>query len=174
MRLIKRFFVLFFSIFLLVACNSTLDKKSYNDGYQAGFTAGYNQALNNKHTSTEEKTVGNITEDKNSVSDFIEEQNDKAAQVEANPDIPQKAIVVLNYIREHHKAPDGFVGGRTFGNYEKHLPMLDKNDKKISYQEWDINPKVEGKNRGAQRLVTGSDGRAWYTADHYETFTEIK
>jgi guanyl-specific ribonuclease Sa len=34
--------------------------------------------------------------------------------------------------------------------------------------------KAEGRNRGAERLVTGSDGRAWYTGDHYRTFTEVK
>jgi len=28
-------------------------------------------------------------------------------------------------------------------------------------------------NRGAERIVTGSDGRAWYTGDHYQHFTEM-
>jgi len=29
-------------------------------------------------------------------------------------------------------------------------------------------------NRGPERIVTGSDGRAYYTSDHYTTFTEMK
>jgi guanyl-specific ribonuclease Sa len=28
--------------------------------------------------------------------------------------------------------------------------------------------------RGAERLVTGSDGSAWFTADHYRTFLLIE
>ena len=35
-------------------------------------------------------------------------------------------------------------------------------------------PLVPGKNRGAERMVTGSDKSAWYTADHYETFKRIR
>ena len=47
-------------------------------------------------------------------------------------------------------------------------------DRAIAYQEWDVNPKVEGVNRGTERLVTGSDGSAYVTADHYRTFTKIR
>lgn len=45
---------------------------------------------------------------------------------------------------------------------------------RIEYREWDVRAKAEGRNRGAERLVTGNDGRVWYTADHYRTFTEVK
>ena len=41
------------------------------------------------------------------------------------------------------------------------------------HQEFDVNPYQRGVNRGAERLVVGSDGRAYYTSDHYRTFTEI-
>ncbi len=44
----------------------------------------------------------------------------------------------------------------------------------ITYQEWDVNRKVSGVNRGAERLITGSDGSAYYTSDHYRTFTKIR
>ena len=33
--------------------------------------------------------------------------------------IPQKVYEVLNYIKENGSVPDGYVGGRKFGNYEK-------------------------------------------------------
>jgi guanyl-specific ribonuclease Sa len=88
--------------------------------------------------------------------------------------IPAEARRTLAYIRAHDAAPPGYVGGRRFGNYERVLPARDAQGRAIEYREWDIQPKVPGRNRGAQRLVTGSDGRAWYTADHYATFTEIR
>ncbi|CCH56611.1 guanine-specific ribonuclease N1 and T1 [Fibrisoma limi BUZ 3] len=87
--------------------------------------------------------------------------------------IPRKVYDVLNYVRQHGRAPDGYVGGRRFGNFEGHLPRQDLSGSRINYQEWDVNPKVRGQNRGAERLVTGSDGRAYYTRDHYNTFIEI-
>jgi guanyl-specific ribonuclease Sa len=62
----------------------------------------------------------------------------------------------------------------TVGNYEGLLPRYDSRRKRIEYREWDVRPKAEGRNRGAERLVTGSDGRAWYSADHYRSFLEVK
>jgi ribonuclease T1 len=87
--------------------------------------------------------------------------------------IPEKVYTVLAYIRKHNTAPEGYVGGRKFGNYEKRLPQKDHMNKPARYREWDVNPKKKGKNRGAERLVT-SEKRAWYTRDHYETFEELK
>jgi len=95
-----------------------------------------------------------------------------AAAAEAR--IPPQARQVLAYVREHRQAPPGHVGGRRFGNFEGRLPKADARGRKIAYQEWDVFPKVPGRSRGTHRLVTGNDGRAWYTADHYESFTELK
>lgn len=92
----------------------------------------------------------------------------------ASGSVPAKVYDVLTYIRQNGRAPDGYVGGRTFGNFENHLPKTDASGNRIKYQEWDVNPKVQGQNRGTERLITGSDGRAYFTADHYNTFTEIK
>ncbi|MDR6561727.1 MULTISPECIES: ribonuclease domain-containing protein [unclassified Arcicella] len=89
-------------------------------------------------------------------------------------EIPQNAIKVLKSIRENGVTFDGYVGGRKFGNYEGLLPKKDKNGQQINYREWDIYPKVQGKNRGAERLVTGSDGKAYFTKNHYQSFVEIK
>lgn len=92
--------------------------------------------------------------------------------------IPSEAYATLAHIRAHDAAPPGHVGGRRFGNYgrggEQKLPQRDSHGQPITYREWDIHPKAPGRNRGPQRLVTGSDGRAWYTADHYATYTEIR
>ncbi|MCQ2405090.1 MAG: hypothetical protein MJ083_03750, partial [Clostridia bacterium] len=57
------------------------------------------------------------------------------------------------------------IGGDRFGNYEKLLPSGG------SYTECDLDTDG-GKSRGAKRLIFSSDGRYYYTADHYEHFTE--
>ena len=88
--------------------------------------------------------------------------------------IPAKVYDVLRYVRQNNRAMSGYVGGRRFGNFEKHLPRQAISGRRIVYQEWDVNPKQRGRNRGTERLITGSDGRAWFTSDHYNTFTEVK
>lgn len=88
--------------------------------------------------------------------------------------IPQKVYNVLAYVKENGRAPEGYQGGRKFGNFEKHLPLKDETGKPMKYQEWDVNPKKNGKNRGAERLVTSENKHAWYTRDHYNSFTEIE
>ncbi|HTL97721.1 MAG TPA: ribonuclease domain-containing protein [Holophagaceae bacterium] len=90
-----------------------------------------------------------------------------------DPVIPAYARQVLAYIRAHHEAPEGYEGSRRFGNYEKALPQSDDSGRRIQYQEWDVHPREAHVNRGAERIVTGSDGRAWYTGDHYAHFTEM-
>ncbi len=91
----------------------------------------------------------------------------------AQAKIPAHALDVLRYVRRNGTAPDGYVGGREFQNREKRLPAKDDQNKRIRYSEWDVHPKVQGKNRGAGRLVTGSDQSAWYSKDHYKTFIKI-
>jgi ribonuclease T1 len=92
----------------------------------------------------------------------------------AKSKVPDYALEVLRYIRRNGEAPDGYVGGREFENREKKLPAKDPQKKRIRYSEWDVRPKVQGKNRGKERLVTGSDHSAWYSKDHYKTFMKIE
>lgn len=87
--------------------------------------------------------------------------------------IPQKVYDVLDYIKKNHQAPNGYEGGREFKNREHQLLSQTPDGKRIHYQEWDVNPKVHGRNRGTERLITGDDGKAWYTNNHYQTFTEV-
>jgi ribonuclease T1 len=102
-------------------------------------------------------------------------QSDNTVAPNATTDnIPPKVYKLLKHVRENGEAPEGYVGGRVFQNRERHLPVKDNSGQKIKYQEWDVNPKKRGKNRGTERLVTGSDGTAWYTNDHYQTFEEVK
>jgi dienelactone hydrolase len=88
--------------------------------------------------------------------------------------VPEKVLKVLKHVDDRGEAPDGYEGGRTFLNVEKHLPQTDDAGKRIKYREWDVNPLRQGTNRGPERLVTGSDGSAYYTDDHYRTFTKIR
>ena len=83
-------------------------------------------------------------------------------------EVPEKARDVLAEIeRRHGEAPPGYVGGRAFGNRERRLP-------RGSYREYDVNPKVRGRDRGPERIVIERrTGRAYYTPDHYETFVPM-
>ncbi len=89
-------------------------------------------------------------------------------------DIPEKVLKVLAYVDEKSEPMPGYEGGRNFGNFEKLLPQEDDKGRRIKYREWDVNPLKQGVNRGAERLITGSDGSAYYTDDHYKTFKKIR
>ena len=54
------------------------------------------------------------------------------------------------------------------------LAHIKKTGNPITYKEYDVNPQQTGVNRGTERIVIGSDGKAYYTDDHYHTFTPIK
>lgn len=60
------------------------------------------------------------------------------------------------------------IGGDVFGNREGLLPE----EKGRSYTECDIDTDGYG-SRGSRRLVFSDDGLYFYTADHYETFSEV-
>ena len=96
------------------------------------------------------------------------------AQVAPRDPVPPHAREALAYVRKHGFPAPGFMGGRVYGNYEGVLPRYDTRRKRIEYREWDVRPRAQGRNRTPERLVTGSDGRAWYTADHFKTFVEVK
>ncbi|MFD3706330.1 ribonuclease domain-containing protein [Nocardia sp. NPDC058658] len=68
----------------------------------------------------------------------------------------------------------GTKGGEQFMNRGTKLPPKDSAGNPVKYQEWDVNPKQRNRGRDAERIVTGSDGSAWYTGDHYETFTRMR
>lgn len=137
---------------IFLGCRQTQKQESYKTAESSTQQSGQ------KETKADRKTEQEST-------DY---QSDKRGK------IPQKVYEVLKYIKENGTAPEGYVGGRKFGNYEKLLPQKDENGRRINYQEWDVNPKQKGRNRGAERLVTGSDGKAYFTKNHYKTFIEIK
>ncbi|CAM3757002.1 ribonuclease domain-containing protein [Tsukamurella ocularis] len=90
---------------------------------------------------------------------------------------PERVLATLARIDAGTWPPkdgSGTQGGRNFGNFERRLPATDKQGKRAKYTEWDVNVKKSGRGRDAERIITGADGGAWYTLDHYETFTRIR
>jgi RHS repeat-associated protein len=89
----------------------------------------------------------------------------------------EKVQNVLDRVRDKGSPPAGYKGGRMFENTGAHgaqrLPDTDPAGNPIAYREWDVNPKVKGVDRGEERLVTGSDGSAYYTTDHYLSFIQV-
>lgn len=112
---------------------------------------------------------------------FLAETFPPAAKPEKTPaprsapkGVPDKVLKVLEYVDRHSAPLDGYEGGRSFGNFERRLPQADDKGRRLKYREWDVNPLRPGVNRGPERLVTGSDGSAYYTDDHYSTFKKIR
>ncbi|WP_019932941.1 ribonuclease domain-containing protein [Nocardia sp. BMG111209] len=68
----------------------------------------------------------------------------------------------------------GTKGGDHWMNRGGQLAQQDSAGRPITYQEWDVNPKKPGQGRDAERIITGSDGSAYYTGDHYKTFTKLR
>lgn len=92
--------------------------------------------------------------------------------------VPDRAYATLVEI-DAGRWPDsanapGTKGGEEWRNRGGDLPRADAQGKAVTYQEWDVNPKQRNRNRDAERIVTGSDGSAWYTGDHYTTFTRMR
>ncbi|MGW4327647.1 ribonuclease domain-containing protein [Nocardia sp. NPDC004573] len=103
---------------------------------------------------------------------------DTASPVTQAAGVPERAYVTLREI-DAGRWPDsanapGTKGGERWQNRGRDLPTTDGSGKPIAYQEWDVNPKQPGRSRDAERIVTGSDGSAWYTGDHYQTFTRMR
>ncbi|MEU5763562.1 ribonuclease domain-containing protein [Nocardia sp. NPDC047648] len=105
-------------------------------------------------------------------------RGDSASPVTQASGVPERAYVTLREIDAGRwpgsaNAP-GTKGGERWQNRGGGLPAADGSGKLITYQEWDVNPKQSGRSRDAERIVTGSDGSAWYTGDHYKTFTRMR
>ncbi|MCX4097226.1 ribonuclease domain-containing protein [Nocardia sp. alder85J] len=92
--------------------------------------------------------------------------------------VPDRAVQTLREI-DAGRWPDsanapGTKGGDHWMNRQGQLPQQDSAGHPITYQEWDVNPKKPGQGRDAERIITGSDGSAYYTGDHYKTFTRMR
>jgi guanyl-specific ribonuclease Sa len=99
------------------------------------------------------------------------------APTPSNPSIPARAWQTLSLIDAGQwpgSATPGTEGGDIWYDRDAALPATDASGRPIGYREWDVNPKQPGHSRDAERIVTGSDGSAWYTGNHYRTFTRMR
>ena len=82
-------------------------------------------------------------------------------------ELPREARATLELIKAGGPFPYP-QDGRVFSNREKLLPPK----KRGYYREYTVRtPGVRG--RGARRIVAGSGGEFYYTADHYRSFMRI-
>lgn len=65
----------------------------------------------------------------------------------------------------------GTKAGGAYENSNGALPTTDSARNPITYREFDVNNKVPGQTRDAERFVVGSDGSTYYTDSHYGDIT---
>jgi hypothetical protein len=68
---------------------------------------------------------------------------------------------------------EGTKAGGYWGNYDDQLPIYGDNGSVLSYNEFDVNNKIQGQSRDAERFVVASDGCVYYTNNHYDSFEKI-
>ena len=173
MQFLKNFFLLFFLFTGTFTSCQPSEKSAQNQEKGAFQEQNEGDSTEKRHKKHRKRNKRNRNEDENSKYASENRSDVNKSGIRAG-NVPEKALRVLKYVRENGEAISGYVGGRRFGNFEGLLPKKDASGKRIEYQEWDVNPKIQGKNRGAERLVTGSDGKGYYTSDHYGSFLEVK
>lgn len=83
--------------------------------------------------------------------------------------IPKKAYEVLEFAQNNNGAAKVGYESKKFKNHEKRLPPG-------NYKEYDVDPrpKEAGQTRNAERIVVEQNsGKAFYTNDHYASFTPM-
>ena len=128
--------------------------------------------------SGDDSASSSVTSAAQSVSTAPTNAGSAASPVTQTAGVPDRAYATLSEI-DAGRWPGsansaGTKGGDPWQNRGGDLAAKDSAGKKITYQEWDVNPKKKGQSRDAERIVTGSDGSAWYTGDHYKTFTRMR
>lgn len=91
---------------------------------------------------------------------------------------PENAWSTYDRVSSTDSPAPGYKGGSKFKNDGKNGGQVLPQGDGVTYREWDVNPKVQGVDRGGERIVTGSDvtGRVvtgYYTNDHYGSFTQF-
>jgi ribonuclease T1 len=93
---------------------------------------------------------------------------DSGLAVEALSKLPAEAGRTWKLIEANGPFPYPRNDGVTFQNREKRLPAKDSG----YYREYTV-PTQGRTDRGARRIVTGSQKEVFYTADHYSTFVVV-
>jgi len=94
--------LLFTFILLLPSCNSLLDKnESYNNGFKAGYLEGLKDGKEQSASGQQEKNKA-ATNDPN----LNNPSREQSTTTTVNSGVPQKAVLVLDFIRKNNKAPE--------------------------------------------------------------------
>ncbi|MEV6718676.1 ribonuclease domain-containing protein [Lentzea sp. NPDC051208] len=88
--------------------------------------------------------------------------------IEALSKLPAEAAQTWKLIEAKGPFPYPRNDGVTFQNREKRLPAKDSG----YYKEYTV-PTPGSPDRGARRLVTGSEKEVFYTGDHYSSFVVV-
>lgn len=92
--------------------------------------------------------------------------------------LPENARRVIEHFDQTGSRQAGYKEEEPFKNDGRDggevLPAATASGGRISYTEWDLNPRQPGTNRGSERVVLGSDGSAYYTDNHYRSFRRIR
>jgi ribonuclease T1 len=83
--------------------------------------------------------------------------------------LPPQAAQTVTLIRHGGPFPYPRDDGAVFHNDEHRLP----GEADGFYREYTV-PTPGADDRGARRIITGRNGRYYWTADHYETFERIE
>lgn len=173
MTFLKNFFLFFFLLASTFSSCQKSEKTASNQEKGVFQAQNEGDSTENRHKKHRKRHKRDRNENEN-LNYIAENRTDANKSNISTGNAPGKALKVLKYVRENGVAMSGYVGGRRFGNFENLLPKKDASGKRIDYQEWDVNPKVQGRNRGTERLITGSDGKGYYTNDHYGSFILVE
>ncbi|GHH60062.1 ribonuclease domain-containing protein [Lentzea cavernae] len=88
--------------------------------------------------------------------------------VQALSKLPAEAAKTWKLIEANGPFPYPRNDGVTFQNREKRLPAKDSG----YYKEYTV-PTPGSQDRGARRIVTGSEKEVFYTGDHYSSFVVV-
>ncbi|MFD4670039.1 ribonuclease domain-containing protein [Lentzea sp. NPDC058450] len=88
--------------------------------------------------------------------------------VQALSKLPAEAVKTWKLIESNGPFPYPRNDGVTFQNREKRLPAKDSG----YYKEYTV-PTPGSPDRGARRIVTGSEKEVFYTGDHYSSFVVV-
>jgi len=130
----------------------------------------------------EEVAAFQATEDASSIARTAElsgeEGSATAAAGELPSWLPRGVRDVLDHIDRTGVSFREYKGKSKFMNDGRSanevLPRSTPSGEPVTYEKWDVHPRRAGASRGAERLVTGSDGCVYYTSDHYVSFRRVR
>ena len=192
--------VLTLLILLMTACGG---QEGAGSGYQQGYESGLQESVPQESAAETEKSSEDASEAFQAEATDAQESAHETAEPSSSQDnindnLPAYGSYyydltnVVLYLELYNELPSNYItkneardlgweggsvekylkgaaiGGDTFGNREGLLPKANGR----SYTECDIDTNGYS-SRGSRRLVFSNDGLYFYTADHYETFSEV-